>query len=156
MKKIVLSICVVIITMLTVSCSSDSNNDDGGGQVAGDQLIVNIAGVDVTFDVIEVNQPTSTDMEVIARISGDTTREFTFLLGVGSTGTDAIILTEYRINNIEYYNNFDSTQPFTSNVTVNNGAKIKITFSGTMEGWDPNLQQSTLLNFQNGSLSAEY
>jgi hypothetical protein len=153
MKKIFLNLFVLTALVFTTACSSDddaSGNDDD----TTNKLIVSIDGVSMTFDTIVVDQVTSTDIDVIATMSNDATKEFYFASGVGATGSNAIFLVTYENGSVEYYS--DNQNPVTHNVTVNNGSNLEFTFSGTLIRFNQNTSQQETIVLENGSLNVEY
>jgi hypothetical protein len=87
-------------------------------------------------------------------MSNDSTKEFYFASGVGSTGSNAIFLITYENSIIEYYS--DNQNPVTHNVTVNNGSSLEFTFSGTLIRFNTSTGEEESIVLENGSLNVEY
>ncbi len=145
--------------VLTTACSSDDDSSNGGG--VSDELVVTIGGQTLTFTSIIVDEDTFTDdgvmyteLDVTATIGGDTSRIIEFGLESGDTGADAVYYFYYVENGLEYYYNFSDN--FNSVVSVNNGSRLTMTFSGTLTGYDDEAQEEVEVTLQNGSLDVEY
>lgn len=159
MKKFFLGVFVLASMTLTTACSSDDDSGNGGG--ASDELVVTIDGQSITFTSIIVDVDTFTDdgetyteLDVTATVGGDTTRVIEFGLEAGDTGADALYYFDYTLNGVDYYDNFDSA--FNSVVSVNNGSRLTMTFSGTLVGYDQEAQENIEITLQNGTLDVEY
>ena len=156
MKKFFLGLFVLASMTLTTACSSDDDSSGGSNSV----LVVTIDGQTITFDNIIVDESTFTDdgvtiteLDVTAIIGNDATRVIEFGVESGDTGADAVYYFYYTENGQEYFNSF---QNFNSVVTVNDGSRLAMTFSGTVTGYDEEQQTEVEVNLQNGSIDVEY
>ncbi|MCB0383117.1 MAG: hypothetical protein KDD05_07420 [Psychroserpens sp.] len=155
MKKIVLSIFVVAMSLATISCSKDDNNNNGDNGGDQQQLIVTIDGQQLTFDSFNVNRYNydgGTELDITATIGGGTSRIITFYTFVGDTGSDAIFNFTYLLNG-QYYTAFNgSATNFVSVTNVNNGSRLEVNFSGNLGGYDEVNQEEVIVTLESGTI----
>ena len=158
MKKFFLNVFLLTGLVLSTACSSD---DDGGNSGAADQLVVTIDGETLTFTTILVDEETYTDdgetyteLYVTATIGTDVSRIIQFDLEVGDTGADALYYFQYTVDGQSYFYNFDDA--FNAVVTVNDGSRLTMTFSGDLEGYDQEAQENVSITLSNGSIDVAY
>lgn len=92
------------------------------------------------------------DLDVTATIGGDTPREIYFGVESGDTGKNAHYAFDYIVDGVEYYENGG----FTTNVTVNNGSSIVMSFSGVLMGYENGSTTPISLTLENGSVSVNF
>lgn len=161
MKKFFLAVFVVAISSITLSCGSDDDGDDGDGGVNIETLSVRIDGELITFNSIIVDTYTYTDdgggteLDVTATIGGSTQRIITFYAYQGTTGANNVFDFTYLRNGV-YYSAWQSGTNFTSVITVNNGSRLEVNFSGTLAGYDEESQEEVFVTLDAGSLIVEY
>lgn len=148
MKIFFLNLFVLAGLLFATSCSSD---DDSGSGADPQQLTATVDGDVIIINSIVVIQETSTDMDVIAT-SNATNTEFRFSLGVGVTGEDTIFNILYKKDNVEYW----TEGSYSSFVGVNNGSRVELTFSGTLQGYNSITEETIFVTLENGSLYADY
>ncbi|MGK4567593.1 hypothetical protein [Flavobacterium sp. 3HN19-14] len=149
MKKIILFVSAIALTMSISACSS--NDDDGG---TGGKVTATVDGVAKTFDVVVVNAETITEqgetykeLTVVATSSTSATEGFTFYLDQEDTGSDVIYDFRYLKNNVGFFDSGSMTSSITTNTA--NG-RLKGTFSGTLNGLENNVVVT------NGTLDIRY
>ncbi|WP_204345993.1 hypothetical protein [Psychroserpens algicola] len=159
MKKFFLNLFVLTGLVLSTACSSDDDGGNGGG--ASDELVVTIDGQTITFNSIIVDEDTFTDdgdtyteLDVTATINGDSTRVIQFGLEAGDTGADAVYYFEYTVEGETYFYGFDNS--FSSVVSINDGSRLTMTFSGTLYGYDSESEEPVELMLQNGTIDVVY
>jgi hypothetical protein len=119
MKKLLLFVSVVALTVLLNSCSSDS---DGGVSMS-----FKVDGVKKNFKTLIYSFGGTTSVYGYIGNVDNPTEEAEFDLLTG-TGAD-------KVTNFHYYTTTTDYSPvtFTSNVTANSATSAKGTFSGTVE-----------------------
>ncbi len=140
MKKILLFASLITALSFT-SCSDD---DNGGSSGPNESVKARIAGVDYTFDVVEVTEEVYedyTDLTIIASTEEDPDTFVRIMLTEGETGSEAIWQFVYFPDGEA----FETLEGFTTNVTQNDDSSIKGTFSGTVEHWDPEVDQEVTI-----------
>lgn len=157
MKKLCVSLFVLASLVLTTSCKKD---DDGGNVGAiGNQIVATISGQPVIFDNVFVQPDTYTDFDgntvtdlyVTALSSSDITKLIEIDVRLGALGPDAVDYFYYQVGEFEYEDySFDSE--FNSVVTVNDGSRLTMTFSGTLNSYDG--EQSVIV--ENGVIDVIY
>lgn len=159
MKKFFLNLFILTGLVLTTACSGDDDGGNGGG--ADDELVVTIDGQTLTFNNVIVDVDTFTDdgetfteLDVTAIIGTDTTRVIEFGLEVGDTGAGTLFYFDYIADGQVYYNGFEGS--FNSVVSVNDGERLTMTFSGTLEGFDSETSENVTISLENGSIDVEY
>lgn len=158
MKKFFLSVFVVTLSVLTISCGSDDDNNDEDNGGSQEQLTVNIDGQQLTFDSIIVGQTVfsdGTELDVTATIGGGTGRIITFYTYVGDVGANAILNFTYTLDGV-YYSAFSSGTNLVTVVNVNNGARLEVNFSGILAGYDEVIQEEVFVTIENGTLLVDY
>ena len=153
MKKLILFVSAVVLTVSLNSCSKSDSSSSVGGKIT-----FNIGSQTKTFNTVVVNE------EVF---NGGTANEYTKLTVLGTTGTSStesvtlvlnkIDLGANAISYFEYYNGVDpfgdQNGTFHTNVTTNNSSKKLIgTFSGTING----PANGSPLGITNGSFNIQY
>ena len=157
MKKLFLSVFVLTSLLLTTSCGSD---DDGGG-IGGvaNVLVTTIDGQALTFDTIFVQRDTYTDFDgelvtdlyVTALSSADATKIIEIDVRLGALGADVVDYFYYQTGDLEYE---DFASDFNSAVTVNDGSRLTMTFSGTLTAFTE--EGEVTITISNGALDAIY
>lgn len=151
-----------IITLLTVAtllfsaCSKD--NKDKNDDKKPSELIVTIGGVKKTFNTIIVAPNDAYEepaKDIIATINNNPNELIEITLGVGKTGTNALISFRYFDGTNEYFDESINGIPFSMIVQENTGTKIKGTFSGQVARWD-NVSDFIKKNMTNGSFEINY
>lgn len=139
MKKLLLFVSAVALTVSLNSCSSSS----GGG---GNSMSMKIGGTKKTFKTEAYSAGGFTFVYGYIGNIDAPTEEVDFTVTSG-TGADKIV-------NFSYYNSTDSYSPstnVTSNVTANTTSSVKGTFSGTLE---PDTTSGDNLVITEGSFSS--
>lgn len=156
MKKLLLSVFVLTGLLLNTSCKND---DDGVNPlVSANRIVVTIDGQPATFDNVFVYRDTYmeggvevTDIEVDALIGLDFTQNIYFGLRVGDTSSDALDYFYYDGNGIEYF--YDMSN-FNTTITVNDGTRLTMSFSGTLNAFTEEGEQTITLD--NGLIDVVY